>query len=102
MFTFLRRKTGPPLKSLKDFKTDFWILESLFLVFYFEKEHIPLTRSKNQKYFRMIMLEEIDFNNSDCAYDRVLELANCVDEKPTLVGKLNSLSSLAVSFFRLI
>lgn len=34
----------------------------------------------------MIMLEEIDFN-SDYAYDRILELANCVDEKQTLLGK---------------
>ena len=34
-------------------------------------------------------MEEIDFLNSDYAYDRLLELANCVDEKPNLIGKFN-------------
>lgn len=35
----------------------------------------------------MIMLEEIDFSNVETSYDRILQLANCVEEKPTLLGK---------------
>lgn len=32
-------------------------------------------------------MEEIDFSNEDAAFDRLLELANCVNEKNNLLGK---------------
>lgn len=33
-------------------------------------------------------MEDIDFTNYEYAYDRVLELANCLNEKQNLIGKL--------------
>lgn len=35
-------------------------------------------------------MEEIDFNEQETAYDRLLELANCVDEKQNLLGKFSN------------
>ena len=32
------------------------------------------------------MMEAIDFSNFEYAFDRVIELANCIEEKQNLVG----------------